>query len=176
MDERSSTGHSEIDSQVNHFEKAELGFSQGTENPFRAIFDLIDDAIFVLDLKTGVVIDINQRVCGMYGITREEALQLRAGDICPAEPPCAPHEALRRFHDAALERPKRLMWRTKCKTGRPFQVETTIKQATIDGRELLLVILREVKKETVITAEKPDKVCDALSERLQALLRLPLLL
>jgi PAS domain S-box-containing protein len=50
-----------------------------SEERFRTIFNAVSDAIFVQDLATGAIIDVNQRMCDMYGYTHDEALQLNIG-------------------------------------------------------------------------------------------------
>ena len=47
-----------------------------SEQRFRAIFDAVNDAIFVQDLADGRILDVNQKMCEMYGYTVEEARQL----------------------------------------------------------------------------------------------------
>ena len=50
-----------------------------SEARFRAIFDSVNDAIFIHDIATGDIIDVNRRMCEMYGYTREEALRTDIG-------------------------------------------------------------------------------------------------
>ena len=47
-----------------------------SEQRFRAIFDSVNDAIFVQDLSDGRILDVNQTMCEMYGYTVDEARQL----------------------------------------------------------------------------------------------------
>ena len=61
-----------------------------SEQRFHTIFDSVNDAIFVHDLKTGAILDVNQRMCEMYGYTRQEALQLSIEDLSQGEPPYYP--------------------------------------------------------------------------------------
>lgn len=45
-----------------------------SESRFRTIFDAAGDAFFIHDAADGRLIDVNRRMCEMYGCTREEAL------------------------------------------------------------------------------------------------------
>ena len=58
-----------------------------SEARYRTIFDLANDAIFLQDLDTGAILDVNQRMVEMYGWTRDEAVQLTIADLSAEEPP-----------------------------------------------------------------------------------------
>jgi PAS domain-containing protein len=47
---------------------------RASEMRFAAIFNAVGEAIFVYDSVTSKIIDVNQRMCEMYGYTREEVI------------------------------------------------------------------------------------------------------
>lgn len=53
--------------------QTELALAE-SEGRFREIFNTVNDAIFIHDAETGRIIDVNRRMCEMYGVTHEEAL------------------------------------------------------------------------------------------------------
>lgn len=55
---------------VTELEKAEKALRESEER-FRTIFQSINDAIFIHDIATGQVLDINPTMCAMYGYTRK---------------------------------------------------------------------------------------------------------
>jgi PAS domain S-box-containing protein len=111
---------------------------QESEERFRTIFDSINDAIFIHDLDTGAILDVNRRMCEMYGFTREEALQLRASDSSAGEPPYTEEDALNWIRKAATDGPQTFEWHAKHKTGRLFWVEVSMRRALIGTEERLL--------------------------------------
>ena len=51
-----------------------------SEERFRTIFASVNDAIMVNDADTGTILDVNQRMCEMFGYTRGELLELDVAD------------------------------------------------------------------------------------------------
>src|SRR5436190_12184128 len=58
-----------------------------SEASYRAIFDAAEDAIFVHDVETGAIVDVNPKACSAFGYTREEFRQLEIGTLGTGERP-----------------------------------------------------------------------------------------
>ena len=114
------------------------------EERFRTIFNAVSDAIFVQDLTTGAIIDVNQRMFDMYGYTHEEALQLNIGALCTGKPPYVEQDALERIRKAAGGEPQSFEWLAKNKVGRLFWVEVNMQRTTIGDQEHLLVTVHDI--------------------------------
>ncbi len=121
-----------------------------SEQRFRAIFDSVNDAIFVQDLSDGRILDVNKTMCEMYGYTVEEARRLSVGDLSSGEAPYTQQEALARMQRAAAGQSQIFEWQAKDRTGRLFWVEVNMRRAIIDGQDRLLVVVRDLsaRKET----------------------------
>jgi PAS domain S-box-containing protein len=117
-----------------------------SEQRFHAIYDSVNDAIFVHDLKTGAILDVNQRMCEMYGYTRQEALQLTIEDLSQGEPPYTQRDAMGWFHRIPLGGSQLAEWYAKGKNGRLFWVEVNIRHTTIGGHERMLVVARDINE------------------------------
>ncbi len=52
-----------------------------SEASYRAIFDAAEDAIFVHDIATGAIVDVNPKACATFGYTREEFRHLDVGTL-----------------------------------------------------------------------------------------------
>lgn len=117
---------------------------RGSEERFRAIFDAVNDAIFAQDPASGAILDINQKMCEMYGYTREELLHLDIGAISLGKHPYTQKEALKRIKRAAKGTPQLFEWRAKDKSGHLFWVEMNMRLATVGGQEQLLVAVRNI--------------------------------
>jgi PAS domain S-box-containing protein len=124
--------------------KAETLALKESEKRFRAIFDSVNDAIFIHDLGTGAILDVNQRMCEMYGVTRDEALQLKVTDSSSGEPFYTEEDALNWVRKASAGEPQIFEWHAKHKTGRLFWVEVNMRRATIGAEECLLVTVRDI--------------------------------
>ena len=105
-----------------------------SEQWFHAIFDSVNDAIFVFDLATGNILNVNHRMSELYGYTLEEARKLTLEDLSSGVPPYAPHDVREWMRKAAEEGLQRFEWHARDKAGRPFWVEIHLWRATIGGR------------------------------------------
>jgi len=135
------------------------------EANYRAIFDAANDAIFIHDIETGAILDVNQRMCEMFGYSREEARKLNVQDLSSGEHPYTQEEALRRIKEAAKGEPQLFEWRAKDKSGRFFWAEVNLKCAVIGGKKVLLAILRDISERKEASQE-----IASYSERLKYLL------
>lgn len=52
---------------------------KASEERFQAIFNYMTDGVFINDVATGGIIDLNQTACQMFDYTRGEALKLDIG-------------------------------------------------------------------------------------------------
>lgn len=117
---------------------------QEGEEKFQAIFDSINDAIFIQDLESGAVIDVNQRMCEMYGYTRGEACAMTIGDFSENVPPYDQEHAMEWLQKTA-EGPQTFDWRARTRDGRLFWVEVNMRRAKKIGlQDLLLVVVRDI--------------------------------
>jgi PAS domain S-box-containing protein len=134
-----------------------------SEERFRAIFDSVNDAIFVYDLATGAILDVNRRMCELYGYRREEVRQLDVGALSSGEPPYTQQDGLELIRKAAGGEPQIVEWHAKDKAGRLFWVEVNLRRATIGGEERLLVTIRDIteRKQHEVELKQAKDVAEA---------------
>jgi PAS domain S-box-containing protein len=111
---------------------------QESEQRFRTIFDAVEEAIFVHDLDTGAIVDVNRKTCEIYGYAREDFRQLTIGDLSSGEAPYTQAGALERLKKAAGGEAQLFEWRARDRSGRLFWIEINIKRTAIGGQERLL--------------------------------------
>ncbi|MFP4188908.1 MAG: PAS domain S-box protein [Halobacteriales archaeon] len=109
---------------------------------YREIFDKANDAIFVHDPETGEILDVNERMCEMYGYTREEALGLNVEEISAEG--YTQEDAVEKIRLAEEEGSQIFEWRNVTKDGDEFWVEVSLRRATIDGDDRILAIVRDI--------------------------------
>jgi len=117
---------------------------RASEASYRAIFDSSNDAIFMHDLETGAILDVNQKACAILGYSRKELRQRHLGDFSAGEPPYTAENALRHFRKAAEGEPQVFEWLSKNRFGRLFWSEVTLNRAMIGGHERLLANVRDI--------------------------------
>jgi diguanylate cyclase (GGDEF)-like protein/PAS domain S-box-containing protein len=130
---------------ITDLKQTQLAWRQSEER-FRTIFDSVNDLIFVRDFETGALVEVNQRVCEMFGYTRDELLKLNLGDLSENKPPYTGENLLSEMQKARSGTPQTFDWRGKTKDGRLFWAELSIRRATFGGREYLLSTAREISR------------------------------
>jgi len=115
-----------------------------SEVNYRTIFDGVNDAIFVHDMQTGAILDVNQKMCDMYGYSPEEARQLTVQDISSGKPPYSQQEALQWIHKASQEGPQLFEWLCKNKSDQLFWAEVNLKHADIEGEDRIMAVVRDI--------------------------------
>lgn len=116
-----------------------------TEATYRTIYESVNDAIFVHDIETGAIVDVNPRMCEMMGCTREQALRMKVGDFSAGEG-FDDEAAVRRIRLAASGQAQIFEWLNKRLDGTTFWVEVNLKRAAIDGEDRVLAVVRDVSE------------------------------
>ena len=135
---------------------------RGNEARFRAIFDSVNDSIFIHDLETGAILDVNKRMCEMFGYTKGEVLGIDVGTISAGQPPYTQEDALQYIRQAAAGKPQLFEWSAKHKDGRLFWVEVNMRRATINDIDRLMVTVRDISDR-----KKADEALQATRERIE---------
>ena len=115
-----------------------------SEANYRAIFNAANDAIFIHDLETGEILDVNERMCEMFGYNPEEVCRLTVADLSLGEAPFSQENSVRWIEKAVKEGPQLFEWMAKDKDGRLFWVEVNLKRAVIGKVERLLAVVRDI--------------------------------
>jgi len=109
---------------------------QENERKYRRIFEVAGDPMFLVDKKTGFILDVNTAAVGLYGYSAAEMQQLRIIDIS-AEPDktavalkSAETHVLTRYH--------------KKKDGTAFPVEATVGYFSQKHRKLAVVTVHDL--------------------------------
>ena len=119
---------------------------KASEANYRTIFDSANDAIFIHDLDTGQILDVNRKMCEVYGYTSEETRHIDVGTISEGTSPYSQKEAMEWIQKAAEGFPQIFEWKCKRKTGEIFWVEVNLKRITIGNEDRLLAIVRDTNE------------------------------
>ena len=117
-----------------------------SEERYRTVYDSANDAIFIQDLHTGAIVDVNQKMCEMFGFSTEEALQVDIGALSSGEPPYTPQQAQSWISKAAQGIPQLFEWKAKGKKQRVFWVEIKMRLVEIGGVDHLLVTVSDINE------------------------------
>jgi PAS domain S-box-containing protein len=117
---------------------------QQSDERFKAIYNSINDAIFIHDAQTGAILDVNARMLDMFGYTHREAILLDFLAISSGIPPYTQQNALERIKKTVAEGTQQFEWQVKDKSGRLFWVDVNMKYATIAEQSQVLVSVRDI--------------------------------
>ena len=112
-----------------------------SEEKFKRLFMLESDACFLLDKKTGAILEANDSVCRIYGYSLDELLRLNCTDMS-AEPE-ETMKAVKEMQTMNVTIPVRYH---KKKDGTVFPVEITASLFTLDNRQVLLIASRDISE------------------------------
>ena len=115
-----------------------------SEERFRTIFASVNDAIMVNDADTGTILNVNQRMCEMFGYTREKLLELDVADLSAGVAPYTLRDAAPVLKRAAAGEAVVFEWFCRAKNGRRFWIEISLRRAAFGGRDVLLSTARDV--------------------------------
>jgi PAS domain S-box-containing protein len=116
----------------------------GSEQNYRAIFNSTNEAIFIHDANTGVIVDVNQSVLDMYHCTKEDILGRKIHGFGSANSRTDEQDALRKIRLAAENGPQLFEWLAQRKDGSTFWVEITLRRAQISGQPRVLAVVRDI--------------------------------
>ncbi len=115
-----------------------------SERKYRQIFNATGEAIFIVDARTGRILDANQSVLEMFGFDRETVLAASVNDLSLGRPPYSRREAAAIFRRVRQEGAQTVEWLSRRKGGQLFWSEINFKAVTIGGRERILVVVRNI--------------------------------
>ncbi len=113
-----------------------------SEENYRAIFNGVNEGIFVHEFPGGRIVDVNQKTCEMYGFNREEILKQGAEII--HVPPYTVEKASLLIEKAATGETQLFDWLAKDIAGNLFWVEVNLKKVSLGGKECILAVVRDI--------------------------------
>lgn len=137
-----------------------------SDGVIRKIYNSVNDAIFVHHAETGVILDVNETMCEMYGYTRAEARQLSIADFSSGIPPYTQATAIDYLQKATEGDPQVFDWQAEDSDGNRFWVQVSMRQAVIDDESVVLIIARDITDR-----KRYEEQLEETTEELEALNR-----
>jgi len=124
-----------------------------SERALRTIFDNTHDAIFVHSAD-GTVLDVNEKMLALYGVTREEALHMSiVGDFSATGNPLDDLPEIWRLVLAGT--PQMFEWRARRpKDGSAFDVEVSLERIVLREQTVILANVRDISDRKRAEAER----------------------
>ena len=115
-----------------------------SEASYRAIFDASEDAIFVHDVSTGAIVDVNLKACTAFGYTRDEFRRLDVGVLGTGQRPYTRDDAIDVIARAHAGESLRTEWHGRSKDGVLRWHEVFVKGVRIGGKDRVLALARDI--------------------------------
>jgi PAS domain S-box-containing protein len=135
-----------------------------SEASYRAIFDASEDSIFVHQVETGAIVDVNPKACAIFGYSREEFRQLDIGDLGSGERPYTQQDAMGLIARATAGGQFHIEWHGKSKDGQLRWHDVWGKRVTIGGQDRILALARDIT-ERKLAAQELARQREALYQR-----------
>jgi PAS domain S-box-containing protein len=139
-----------------------LGELRASEESYRTIFDASNDAIYIHDLDTGALLDVNRRCYEMHGYSREELLALGVEGVADGTPPFDGAHAAAYLGRAAAGEPQRFEWLARRKDGGAVWGDVYLQRVTILGQDRILATVRDITERKMV-----DEQLHRLNEELE---------
>ncbi|WP_372847143.1 PAS domain S-box protein [Pontiella sp.] len=119
--------------------------STGSDSHLRAIFDAMNDAVFVHDAQSGGILDFNENAQTMFGYSRGQLLEASVGSLSLNRPPFTEEAALAHMAKALSEGPHRFEWQSRRSDGAVFWTEINMSALKTHGATRVIVIVRDIQ-------------------------------
>ncbi len=133
------------------------------EENYKNIFNVSNDTIFIYNKKSGIMIDANTAAVKMYGYSRNELMQMKAGALSSGKKPYSKEDAKEWIRKASRTGPQKFQWRSKHRDGTEFWVEIDLKTVIFNGKEAIISIEKNIDKRKQAVFQK-ELVLKALLE------------
>ncbi len=118
-----------------------------SENNYRTIFEAVHDGIFVQDLKSGEILDVNLKGLEIFGYrSKAEIRGLTLGDFSMEEPPYTADNALNYIRKAAAEGPQVFAWQGRKKDGEHVWLEVSLKRTSLRKQDCIIAVVRDISE------------------------------
>ncbi len=112
---------------------------------FRSVVDLASDLLFVVDLDSGAILDVNGTACRRLSRTRDEFTATRFDALLPAAASAAIVRLFSDFRNSARDS-EILVSRLEYGSGESFPAEIAVRCGTADGRAYAVLAARDISE------------------------------
>lgn len=117
---------------------------QASEQRFRTLFDLGNDAVFVYDLDLDAVLGANEKFIQLFGYQEDDLSGLSLEQLSSDIPPYTHRSIMHWIRRARRFGPQSLEWQVRDHSGRLFWADIGLRLVTLDERERLLISARDI--------------------------------
>ncbi|HEX4936935.1 MAG TPA: PAS domain S-box protein, partial [Gemmatimonadaceae bacterium] len=117
---------------------------RASEKAYRALFQHAFDAMWVHDLHTGELLELNEAAIELFGYSAEEQKALGMSGLTASDRGFTTERGWEYYRKAAAGEPQQFEWMGYHKDGRPVWEEMRLTAITVGGRECLVATARDI--------------------------------
>ncbi|MDX9973211.1 MAG: PAS domain S-box protein [FCB group bacterium] len=136
---------------ITALKQAETALRDSEQN-YREIFDAANEGLIIFDLD-GRILDINKRTSELFGIEREDALNLSINDFNNVSPARPHEEAVEWLRKSLHEETQLVEWNVRSRQGRVFWTEVALRASNIGGRRCVIAAVRDISERKQLEAQ-----------------------
>jgi PAS domain S-box-containing protein len=137
------------------------------DSRYRTLFKHAGDGLWLHDMETGELLDVNDAACEMYGWTRDEQMALGHDILLYPGSEYTKERVADYLSRVVLGETPRFEWMGRRKDGSPVWAELTLRRVTLAGRDYVLAAGRDISER--MAAEEALRRANAeLEERVAA--------
>ncbi len=115
-----------------------------TDEDCREIFNVSDDALFIHEVRTGKILDVNPRTSELFGYSKAEILEMSIADISSNRAPFDEEHAVEYIRAAINVGGQSFEWMCRKKSGELFWCYIVLKQVYLRGELRILATVRDI--------------------------------
>lgn len=152
-----SSINEKLQSEVSERKKSEKE-KEVNELHYRYVFNAPSEAIFVHDGQTGSILDVNDSMLTIWGLEKEEVLNMDFADLTVKKEPYDESTAIALIQKAINEGPQIFEWLSRKKNGELFWVEITLRAYDVLDEKRVLAVCRDIteRKNSELEKEKME--------------------
>ncbi|MCX8093636.1 MAG: HD domain-containing protein [Candidatus Goldbacteria bacterium] len=123
------------------------------DNNYKTIFNGIDDSVILIDIKTKKIIDMNSAATERLGINHNNKDKFTLDEFATLASPYSSKDVYKWVEKAINEGPQIFEWKRISKNSELEWMEVSLKKVTIDNKECLLAVSRNINHRKQIEEE-----------------------
>ena len=133
---------------------------------YRDIFNVPNECIFILELKTGKVVDVNSSITSMYGYKPEDIIGSTVLNISAGYYPYNEKGIAEYLKNTLNSGNQTFEWLAKRKNSSLFWVEVNLKRGKIGGKDQILAVVQDIteRKKQELTLIENEELFRAIFE------------
>ena len=124
------------------------------EANYLELFEKGNEGIFVYDIATGVMIEVNQKASEILGYTKEAIMSLPKKHFETGIPGYGAKELVSYFEKAVMGKPQVVEWIIKLSSDKTLWVEISLTRAIFGGKQRVLTYFRNIEDRKKAEQEK----------------------